>query len=118
MTDTRVGSYGREGRTFGQWWDWEGAYVTVSVPELHDFCRRAYIAAGYSDADADGLVEHALDKTLQGDHARGLVYFPGGVRAAKAAHEAGVERHVRVVRERGATAAVDGNGPVCRLALG
>src|SRR5436190_470036 len=45
MTDTRVGEYGREGRTYGQGWDWEGPYSTVSVPELHDFCRRAYLAA-------------------------------------------------------------------------
>ena len=47
MTDTRVGEYGRAGRTFGQWWDWEGPYATVSVPELHDFCRRAYLCTPY-----------------------------------------------------------------------
>jgi L-2-hydroxycarboxylate dehydrogenase (NAD+) len=116
--DTKVGNYGRDGRTYGQWWDWEGEYATVSVSELHDFCRRAYLAAGYSPEDAEGMSQHVLDKTLQGDHARGLVYFPGGVRAAKAAHEAGVTREVKVVRERGATAVVVGNGQVNRVAMG
>src|SRR5262245_48550879 len=101
--DTKVGNYGREGRTYGQWWDWEGEYATVSVSELQDFCRRAYLAAGYSEDDANGMSEHVLDKTIQGDHARGLVYFPGGVRAAKVAHDAGVTRSVNIVREKGAT---------------
>src|SRR5205823_14651379 len=118
MTDTKVGTYGRDGRTFGQWWDWEGPYATVSVPELHDFCRRAYLAAVYSEEDADGLSKHVLDKTLHGDHARGLVYFPGGVRAAKAAHEGGVKRSVRVVRGQRATAVVEGNGQGCRVGIG
>src|SRR3954462_6932649 len=112
MTDTRVGENGRKGRTNGRGGVWEGPYATVSVAELHDFCRRAYLAAGYSEEDAGALSEHVLDKTLQGDHARGLVYFPGGVRAAKAAHEAGVTRSVQVVREKGATAVVAGNGQV------
>src|SRR4051795_9335993 len=110
--------YGSPDRTYGQWWDWAGPWARVDVAELEAFCIDCYVRAGLSADEAAARLEHVLDKTLQGDHARGLVYFPGGVRAAKAAHEAGVRREVTVVREKGATAVVAGNGQVNRVAMG
>ncbi|MCU1376002.1 MAG: hypothetical protein JWO68_3288 [Actinomycetia bacterium] len=111
-------------RTHGQWWDWHGDQVTVDVAEVRAFGHAAYEAAGASPDDAAWLFDALFDKTLQGDHARGLVYLPGMIKGALAG-EPDLAPAIRIVRERGATAVIDGgegkparpNDLVCRSAM-
>src|SRR3954470_3082636 len=106
MKDTEVApaphaiGYGNPERTYGQWWDWKGPWIRADLDELEEFCLRCYEAAGLTRQQASERLEHALDKTLQGDHARGLVYFPGNVRAVKAARDQGIDvERVEVLRD-------------------
>ena len=94
-------------RTYGQWWDWHGEYVDVAIDELRALGYAAYEAAGASPEDARFLFDGELDKTLQGDHARGIVYSPANIRLARAG-TLDLAAPIDVVRERGATAVVSG----------
>jgi LDH2 family malate/lactate/ureidoglycolate dehydrogenase len=111
-----------DGRTYGQWWDWQGEYLTLPIEDIRTMGRAIYEVAGASPTDAAYLFDGLFDKTLQGDHARGLVYLPGLIRAALS-KEAAVRSTARVLREYGATAVVgndQGSGPddlVCRYAM-
>jgi LDH2 family malate/lactate/ureidoglycolate dehydrogenase len=111
-----------DGRTYGQWWDWEGDYLTVPIEEVRTVGRALYEAAGASPVDAAYLFDALFDKTMQGDHARGLVYLPGLIRAALS-KGTGLRSTARILREHGATAVVGSNeasGPddlVCRYAM-
>ena len=101
-------------RTHGQWWDWHGEMVTVDIAEVRAFGRAAYESAGASSEDAAFLFDCLFDKTLQGDHARGIVYLPGMVKAAFGG-EPDLAPAISVVRDRGATAVIDGGeGADCR----
>jgi len=108
-------------RTYGQWWDSDEARVTVAVADLRRVGRAAYESVGATPDDAAFLFDVNLDKAVQGDHARGLGKVPGIIALARAGK---LDMHptVAVVRERGATALVDG-GPiafgrlVCRDAM-
>ncbi|HEV8298035.1 MAG TPA: Ldh family oxidoreductase [Acidimicrobiales bacterium] len=112
---------GNDARTYGQWWDWTGPYATVPIADLTTVCRAAYESAGATSDDAAFLVEGQLDKTIQGDHARGIVYLPVTVRAARAGRQ-DLRAPIDVIRDRGASALVDG-GPraagrlVCRAGM-
>jgi LDH2 family malate/lactate/ureidoglycolate dehydrogenase len=109
-------------RTYGQWWDWDGDYLTVPLEEIRSVGRAMYEAAGASPTDAAYLFDGLFDKTIQGDHARGLVYLPGLIRAALANGTA-PRSTARILREFGATAVVgsdERSGPddlVCRYAM-
>jgi LDH2 family malate/lactate/ureidoglycolate dehydrogenase len=108
-------------RTYGQWWDWHGEYKRVSIAELTAFGRAAYQAVGATPENAAFIFEGSLDKTIQGDHARGVVYFPSTIRQARAGL-LDVDPKIEIVREKGATAVVDGgekavNSLVCRDAM-
>jgi LDH2 family malate/lactate/ureidoglycolate dehydrogenase len=108
-------------RTYGQWWDWHGEYTRVPIDELTALCCRLYEAAGASSDDAAFLVAGSMDKTIQGDHARGVIYVPATVRAAAAGHQ-DLRAPISVIHQRGAAGLVDG-GPkaagrlVCRAGM-
>jgi L-2-hydroxycarboxylate dehydrogenase (NAD+) len=104
---TESGQSGDRARTYGQWWDWHGPYTTVPLEELEGFVERAWEAVGASPENARLLCSMALEKTIQGDHARGLVYFPMMARLARQG-VLDVNPDVQVVRDHGATAVVDG----------
>jgi LDH2 family malate/lactate/ureidoglycolate dehydrogenase len=96
-------------RTFGQWWDTREERVAVPLEKLRRFGLAALERAGASPEDAAFLLNISLDKALQGDDARGMRGFAGTVRAALKG-EVDLRPEIRIVREKGATALVDG-GP-------
>ena len=108
-------------RTYGQWWDTTEELVTVPLEAVRRVGLAGLQAGGATPDDAAFLLDVALDKALQGDHARGLGRLPGMVRSAKGG---ALDLHpkVTVLRDRGATALV-GAGPkaqgqlVCRFAM-
>ncbi|HUP73086.1 MAG TPA: Ldh family oxidoreductase [Acidimicrobiales bacterium] len=108
-------------RTFGQWWDWKGEYTRVAIPALTNLCVDAYAAVGVAPDDAAFLVEGAVDKSIQGDHARGVIYIPPAVRGIRSGRQ---DPHalIEVVQSRGASGVVAG-GPraigrlVCRAGM-
>ena len=108
-------------RTFGQWWDSDEPRVSVPIDALCRVGQGAYEAAGATAEDAEFLFAVNLDKALQGDHARGLGKVPGIIASARAG-TLDLQPRIEVVRERGATAVVDG-GPrangrlVCKRAM-
>jgi LDH2 family malate/lactate/ureidoglycolate dehydrogenase len=108
-------------RTYGQWWDSIEARVRVSIEDLCRVGQAAYESVGASADDAEFLFAVNLDKALQGDHARGLGKVPGIIAAARAG-TLDMRPPIEVVRERGASALVDGgaraNGRlVCKRAM-
>jgi LDH2 family malate/lactate/ureidoglycolate dehydrogenase len=111
-----------ENRTYGQWWGWQGEHLTVPIHEIRALGHAMYEAAGATPADAAYLFDGLFDKTVQGDHARGLVYLPGLIRAALS-NGVTVRSAARIIREHGATAVVgneEDGGPddlVCRYAM-
>ncbi|MBW2499538.1 MAG: Ldh family oxidoreductase [Deltaproteobacteria bacterium] len=108
-------------RTFGQWWDSNERFVRASIEDLKRVGAAAYESVGASPGDAIFLFDTNLDKAIQGDHARGLGKLPGLVAAARAGR-LDVSPKIEIVRERSATAVVDG-GPaasgrlVCRFGM-
>jgi LDH2 family malate/lactate/ureidoglycolate dehydrogenase len=108
-------------RTYGQWWDWHGEYKRVRIADLEAFGKAAAQAAGAAPDNAAFIFEGALDKTIQGDHARGLVYFPTTIRQAMAGL-VDLNPEIKITRSKGATAIVDGGEKavaslVCREAM-
>lgn len=109
-------------RTYGQWWDTTEELVTVPLEAVRRVGLAGLQAGGATPEDAAFILDIAIDKALQGDHARGLFRLPGMVRSAK---RGTLDLHpkITVLRERGATALV-GAGPkgqpalVCRFAMG
>ena len=112
----------RGDRTYGQWWGWQGEHLALPIEEIRALGRAMYEAAGATPADAAYLFDGLFDKTMQGDHARGLVYLPGLIRAALS-NGVTVRSTARILKEHGATAVVgndNGGGPddlVCRYAM-
>jgi L-2-hydroxycarboxylate dehydrogenase (NAD+) len=110
-----------EERTYGQWWDSTEARAIVSLDEIRRVGRAAYLAAGASPDDADFLLDVNLDKAIQGDHARGLGKLPEIIAAVRAGN-LDLNPHIDVVRERPASALIDG-GPkasgrvLCRFGM-
>lgn len=108
-------------RTFGQWWDSDEPFVRASIEEITRIGRAAYESVGAKADDAAFLLDTNLDKAIQGDHARGLGKLPGLIAAARAG-QLDVDPTIEILRERAATALVDG-GPrasgrlVCRFAM-
>jgi L-2-hydroxycarboxylate dehydrogenase (NAD+) len=108
-------------RTYGQWWDSTEPMVRVPIAELQRVGQAALEAVGASPADAEFLVGSPLDKSIQGDHARGVGHVPTLVALVRAG-AVDVAPTIEVVRERSATAVVDG-GPrahaqlVCRFGM-
>ena len=93
----------------------------MPVAEVERVGVAAYVSVGATEDDARFLLATNLDKALQGDHARGLGKLPGLIAAARAG-TLDVHPRIEVVRERGATALVDGGRAasgrlVCRRAM-
>jgi L-2-hydroxycarboxylate dehydrogenase (NAD+) len=108
-------------RTYGQWWDSTEPFVRVSIAELERVGQAAFETVGASPEDASFLFGSTLAKSIQGDHARGIVHIPGVIARVRAG-TLDVAPTLEVVRERAATAVVDG-GPqahgrlVCRFGM-
>ena len=108
-------------RTYGQWWDSTEPFVRVSIAELARVGNSALEQVGASPSDAEFLFATPLDKSIQGDHARGVGHVPGLVARVRAG-ALDVAPTIEIVRERTATAVVDG-GPkahaqlVCRFGM-
>jgi LDH2 family malate/lactate/ureidoglycolate dehydrogenase len=108
-------------RTYGQWWDWRGEYTRVPIADLQARCVAAYEAVGVAHDDAVFLVDGSIDKTMQGDHARGVVYIPATVRGIRAGRQ-DPRAPIDIVHAQGAVALVSG-GPqamgrlVCRAGM-
>ena len=95
--------------TYGQWWDSNEPYVRASIEDLTRIGKAAYESVGAEPADALFLFDTNFDKAIQGDHARGLGKVPGLIAAARSG-ALDVNPDIEIVRERSATAVVDG-GP-------
>jgi LDH2 family malate/lactate/ureidoglycolate dehydrogenase len=95
--------------------------VRVPIAELQRVGQAALEAVGASPADAEFLFGSPLDKSIQGDHARGVGHVPNLVALVRAG-AVDVAPTIEVVRERNATAVVEG-GPrahaqlVCRFGM-
>jgi LDH2 family malate/lactate/ureidoglycolate dehydrogenase len=110
-----------EQRTYGQWWQSTEELVQAPLAEVRRVCIAALVRAGATAEGAAYLVDARLDKTLQGDHARGMGRFPGVVRAGLRG-AINLNPDLRAVRETPATALVEGdrkapNILVCRFAM-
>jgi LDH2 family malate/lactate/ureidoglycolate dehydrogenase len=108
-------------RTYGQWWSHVGQTVTVEIEALRAFGVEALRKAGAGEDDAAYLFEIFLEKTLQGDHARGVDKFMPMVRGALGSR-VDLNPEIRRVRETPSTAFLDGGvaaakGLVCRAAM-
>jgi LDH2 family malate/lactate/ureidoglycolate dehydrogenase len=108
-------------RTYGQWWQSTEEMVEAPLEDVRRLGLAALRRAGASEDDAAFIFDTALDKALQGDHARGLDSVPATVRAAI---QGAVDLHgsVRVLRETPAMALVEGEPKahrtlVCRTAM-
>jgi LDH2 family malate/lactate/ureidoglycolate dehydrogenase len=98
-----------EERTFGQWWQVQDEFIEVPVNALREFGIIALMAGGASRDDATFIANVLLDKTIQGDHTRGVGNLPAVVRRARSG-ELDLSPPIRVLRDHGATALLDG-GP-------
>jgi L-2-hydroxycarboxylate dehydrogenase (NAD+) len=108
-------------RTYGQWWDSTEPFVRVSIAELERVGHSAFEQVGASPADAKFLFGSPLDKSIQGDHARGVGHVPGIIAKVRTG-ALDVAPSIEIIQERTATAVVDG-GPrahaqlVCRYGM-
>jgi L-2-hydroxycarboxylate dehydrogenase (NAD+) len=108
-------------RTYGQWWDSTEAFARVSIADLERVGHSAFEQVGASPADAEFLFGSPLEKSIQGDHARGVGHVPGIIARVQAG-VIDVAPTIEIVQERTATAVVDG-GPrahaqlVCRYGM-
>jgi LDH2 family malate/lactate/ureidoglycolate dehydrogenase len=105
---------GANEQTYGQWWQSTEEMVEAPVAAVEKLGVAALRRAGASDDDARFLLG-ILDKSIQGDHARGLDRLPAMVRAALRG-EIDLHPSIRVLRETPATALVEG-GPKAARAL-
>jgi LDH2 family malate/lactate/ureidoglycolate dehydrogenase len=103
-----------QSRPYGQWWDWEGDMDTVPINELRALCGTIFSRVGASPDDAALLTACVLEKTIQGDHARGIINLPSMVHSAQAGTMS-VTSEVQVLHDLGAAAVV---GPLGRVPPG
>ncbi len=121
QTHTQNAGMSITNRTGGQWWDTPGERTEVPLAQARDMATELLVAAGASRSDAQFITDVHLAKALQGDHERGVGMLCQQIRAAQAG-AVDLAAPVRVLREYGATAVVDG-GPrasgklVCREAM-
>lgn len=107
--------------TAGQWWTTMGETVAVSLTQFRDTAVTLLVQAGATPVDAAFIADIHLDKALQGDHERGVRMLAAQIRAARRG-ELDLQPEIRVIRDKGATAVVDGGGKasaklVCREAM-
>ena len=108
-------------KTYGQWWDSTEEYVSVPIEPVRRVGLATFEVAGATPEDAAHLLDIVLDKALQGDVVRGFGRLPSLLQSARRG-DVDYRPTIQVVREKGATALVDG-GPkaapalVCRFAM-
>jgi LDH2 family malate/lactate/ureidoglycolate dehydrogenase len=90
---------------------WEGDTETVPIGELRALCGAIFERVGASPEDAALLTACVLEKTIQGDHARGIINLPSMVRSAQAGTMS-VTSEVQTLRDLGAAAVVAPLGSV------
>src|SRR4051812_18455114 len=93
-------------RTFGQWWQHDGAFAVADLASIGRFGRECYRRAGASEEDAEFLFGMNLDKALQGDHTRGLGRLPGVIRAAMAG-KLDLRPELKVIRNSASASLID-----------
>ena len=109
------------GVTAGQWWSNKGELTTVPLHHVRAMAVTLLEKSGAAAADAAFIADVHLAKALQGDHERGVAMLSAQIRAAQRG-DLDLKPDIRVTREMGATAMVDG-GPqasaklVCRHAM-
>jgi len=108
-------------RTYGQWWQHNEDFVAVSIDSIRRFGIAAYTSAGATPEDAAFLVSLNMDKSLQGDHTRGVGRIAGNVLAARAG-KLDVHPALKVTRESASFSLVDceanASGPLaCKLGM-
>lgn len=92
-------------RSPGTWWEVEEEFATVSLPAIERVAQAGLEKAGASASDAAYIVKSYVDKTLQGDHARGIARLPSLVRQGLNG-ETNFKVKIRIIREKSATALV------------
>ncbi len=88
----------------------------ISSAALRAFSKRAFLAAGLSDADASTVADLMAQADLYGADGHGVFRLPQYIRRIKAG---GVNKtpHIRVVRETAATALIDGDNAMGHLVM-
>src|SRR5260370_37975098 len=92
-------------RTYGQWWQFDGEMVEVSVEAVRELGLTLLRKAGAADDGAAFLVDMSLGKALQGDHTRGLESLCSLVRSGIRG-EVDLDPSVSILRETPGTALV------------
>lgn len=108
-------------RPKGQWWQSIEPMVEVSYERVRGFGLAALQAAGASAQDAEFLLSVPMDKSVQGDHARGIDGLGFMLRAAKQGLM-GFAAEPTTLRETASTALMDGTPSsnktlLCRAAM-
>ena len=93
-------------RTFGQWWQHNEEFVTVTLDSVRRLGIAAYRSAGATQENAEFLFGMNLDKALQGDHARGIGRLPGIIQSVRAG-KLDLNPELRVLRESPSFGLVD-----------
>ena len=94
-------------RSSGTWWEVDEEFATVPLDAVQQVCLAGLERAGAQPQDAQFVFNSYLDKTLQGDHARGIARIPGLVREALRG-DVNLRPSPQILREKGATALVKG----------
>lgn len=107
--------------TAGQWWSTKGEMTTVPLRQIRALAIALLEKAGATANDAGFIADIHLGKALQGDHERGIAMLSAQIRAAQRG-DLDLRPDIRVLREMGATALVDGGAKaspklVCRHAM-
>ena len=108
-------------RSSGTWWEVDEEFATVPLDAVRKVCLAGLERAGAQPEDAQFVFNSYLDKTLQGDHARGIVRVPGLVREALRG-EVNLRARLQILQDKGATALVRGERHdlhrlVCKYAM-
>src|SRR5947209_4422826 len=88
----------------------------IGAPDLTAFITRAFVAAGLPAADAEALAGLMVEADLRGSDTHGVIRLPLYLRRLKAG---GINPrpNIRVVREKPATALVDGDNGIGHLVM-
>src|SRR6516164_4354526 len=89
---------------------------SAAAPALATFIKRAFEAAGLRSEDADVVANLMVEADLRGSDTHGVIRLPLYLRRLKAG---GIKARpdIRIVRERPATALVDGDNGIGHLVM-
>jgi LDH2 family malate/lactate/ureidoglycolate dehydrogenase len=108
-------------RPYGQWWEHDEGVVPVHISALQAFGVAVLEKAGATADNARYLFESFLEKSLQGDHARGVDKFLPMIRGALAG-KVDLDPEIVVKNDRPGSAFLDGGnhaakGLVCKAGI-